>query len=49
MPTYAKNKIHIYKWRETHLEHNRELNRKYKRKFDAWKRIQKEFLNILIV
>ena len=47
-PNYETNKKHIYKWRESHLEHNREINRKYKRKLDCWKKIQKEFLLILI-
>ena len=44
---YAKNKQHIYKWRENHLERAREINCKYQRKYDAWKRISKIYLQIL--
>jgi hypothetical protein len=44
MPTYEKNKKHIYKWREKNLTRNRELNLKYKR----WKTIQMIYLAILL-
>lgn len=47
-PSYKQNKIHIYKYRETHLEKVREITRRSKRRHDAWKKIQKEFLNILL-
>jgi hypothetical protein len=45
---YSKNKKHIYKYRLTHLEKVREINRLSKRRRDAWKKIQKEFLQILL-
>ena len=49
MPTtYAKNKSHIYAWREKNIDAVRALNRKSTAKYYAWKRIQKEFLNILL-
>lgn len=49
MPTtYAKNKAHIYAWRQKNIDTIRIANRKYKHKYDVWKKIQKEFLNILI-
>lgn len=49
MPTtYAKNKVHIYAWRQKNLTAMREVNRKSSNKYYTWKRIQKEFLNILI-
>lgn len=48
MPTtYAKNKSHIYAWRQKNIDTVREINRKSKHKRDVWKKIQKEFLNIL--
>lgn len=47
-PTYAQNKVHIYKWRENNRDAMREINRKSTLKYYIWKRIQKEFLNILI-
>ena len=43
-PTYAKNKKHIYTWREKNLSRNRALNSKYKR----WKTIQMIYLAILL-
>ena len=45
---YAKNKVHIYKYRITHREQFLEMNRISKRRYDAWKRIQKIYLNILL-
>lgn len=47
-PTYQQNKAHIYKWRANNLERNREIVRISKRKYDAWKKITKVFLAILI-
>lgn len=47
-PNYSQNKSHIYKWRETHLEQNREVNRRAKSKYDAWKKITKIYFQILI-
>jgi hypothetical protein len=45
---YKQNKQHIYKWRENNLEHRRELERNWARKKYAWKKVQKEFLMILL-
>lgn len=44
MPTYEKNKAHIYKWRENNLDKHRAINVKHKR----WKTIQMIFLAILL-
>jgi hypothetical protein len=46
--SYKQNKKHIYNWRERNKEYNREINRKSKRKYDAWNKIKKEFLCILL-
>lgn len=50
MPSYAKNKEHIYKYRENKDNYARvlEINRKYKQKYDNWKKIQKLYLKILL-
>ena len=45
---YAKNKIHIYKWRANNKEKNNEICKISQRKYDAWKRETKIFRNILI-
>lgn len=47
-PNYETNKKHIYKWREAHLDAHRAINRRWKQKQATWKKIQKEFLLILI-
>lgn len=47
-PSYAQNKKHIQKWRLANIDKYREINRKSKQKRDAWKKIQKEFLHILL-
>ena len=47
-PTYAQNKVHIYKWKAKNVERNRELNCLAKQRFDCWKKIQKIYLNILL-
>ena len=47
-PSYETNKVHIYKWRETNLNRNRAINRKSWAKYSASKKIQKEFLRILL-
>lgn len=47
-PTYEQNKKHIYKYRSTHPEKHREIDRRHKSKAYAWKKIQKMFLNILL-
>jgi uncharacterized protein involved in tolerance to divalent cations len=49
MATYEKNKKNIYKWREKNIEHNREVNKLAKRRYDIWKKIQKTFLAILLI
>ena len=46
-PTYAQNKIHIYKYREKNHHRVLEINRKSKQKYDNWKKIQKVFFRIL--
>lgn len=46
--SYAKNKIHIQKWRENNREAYRELDRKHHRKSYQWKKIKMEFLAILL-
>ncbi len=46
--SYEKNKKHILKWRLANIDKFREINKKSKRKRDAWKRIQKEFFQILL-
>ena len=52
-PTYAQNKEHIYKWRENHYDEFRKKQNihqlKYQKRRAAWKKIQKEFLLILII
>jgi hypothetical protein len=47
-PTYSQNKVHIYKYRANHLDKVRLIGRNSKRRYDAWKKIQKEFLRILL-
>ena len=47
-PSYAQNKVHIYKYRVNNLDKVREIGKLSKRRRDAWKTIQKEFLNILL-
>ena len=49
MPTtYAKNKEHIYRWVDNNREHYREVVRRSKAKHDAWKKVQKVYLSILL-
>ncbi len=51
MPTYAQNKKGIYRWRETHHDEYRKLQKKYQDKYmkkvQAWKTISKTFRKIL--
>ncbi len=47
-PTYIQNKVHIYKYRATHLDKVRLISRNSKRRYDNWKKIQREFLRILL-
>lgn len=44
-PSYKQNKIHIYKW----LEQNREKHNYNQARSIRWRRIKREFLNILII
>ena len=46
--SYKQNKVHIYKYRVNNLDKVREIDRLSKRRQYAWKKIQKEFLNILL-
>lgn len=48
MTSYTKNKVHIYRWREHNIEHNRIINRNAQTKFRIWKNIQKVYLAILL-
>jgi hypothetical protein len=47
-PSYETNKIHIYKYRKNNLDNVRAINRKSQKKYEAWKKIQREFLRILL-
>lgn len=47
MPTYAQNKEHIYKWRASHIDRNRAINRKSKAKVDTWTKAKRTYLAIL--
>jgi hypothetical protein len=45
---YSQHKKHIYTWREKNPDHYKVVNKLWQRKYDAWKRIQKIYLNILL-
>jgi hypothetical protein len=45
---YSTNKKHIYKYRANNPEKIREINRKSEQKRRNWKKIQMEFLSILL-
>ena len=49
--TYAQNKENIYRWRSKpeNMARQLEINKIYKRKYDAWLKISKIFFNILII
>ena len=47
--SYAANKKHIYAWREKNYDHFLRIQRDNQRKYDAWKREKKIFLNILLI
>ena len=34
-PSYAQNKVHIYKWKAKNVERNRDLNYLAKQRFDC--------------
>jgi len=48
-PTYAQNKKFIMNWRLKNKDRNREITKISKRKYDAWKKIQKVYLGILLI
>ena len=47
-PTYAQNKASIYRWKAKNIDKFREISRRSKRRCYHWKKIQIEFLNILL-
>ena len=48
-PSYEKNKMHIQKWEGNNYETTLEINRKYKRRLDAWRKLIRELpFNLLI-
>jgi hypothetical protein len=48
-PSYAKNKKHILKWKANNPEITLEINRQYKRRLDAWRKIVRELpFNLMI-
>lgn len=47
--TYQQNKNSIYRWRMANLDKNREIIKQWKRRNDAWKKIQRTFLAILFI
>ena len=47
-PAYEKNKQYRDKWNSRNIDKVREICRRNQRKYDAWKRIQKIFLLILL-
>jgi hypothetical protein len=46
--TYKQNKTHIYKYKITHRDKWLEINRKYAKRKYNWKKVSREFLNILL-
>lgn len=49
MPTtYSKNKSHIYKWRQNNSDKYKECCKVNQKKYQCWKKIKMEFLNILL-
>jgi hypothetical protein len=48
-PTYEQNKSHIYNWRAKNPDKYRANVRKAQKKYENWKKIQKVFLNILLL
>ena len=47
-PTYQQNKAHIYNWREHNRDRYREIARLSEKKRYAYKKVCREFRNILI-
>ena len=45
---YHLNKVHVYNWRKNNPDQLRLINRNANRKYDAWKKIKKIYLNILL-
>ena len=48
-PTYAQNKKFIYNYRLKNMDKIREITKIQKRRYDAWKKIQKVYLGILLI
>jgi hypothetical protein len=48
-PTYQQNKVFATNWKKKNIERQREYVRLSKRRHDAWKKIQKTFLSILLI
>ena len=46
--SYEKNKIHIYKYRLSHLDKVRRIDNNWKKNRYHWKKIQKVFFCILL-
>ena len=46
--TYQQNKSAIYNWRKNHPEKYLAYARKTQKKYDSWKRIAKQFRNIIL-
>lgn len=48
-PTYAQNKRFAENWKRNNINRYREIVKVAKRKYDAWKKIQKVYLGILLI
>jgi hypothetical protein len=48
-PSYEKNKKYIMTWRSKNYETTLEINKQYKRRLDAWRKLIRELpFNLLI-
>lgn len=47
--TYLQNKQSVYNWMAKNKDHNRTINKKAVDKYQTWKKIQRIYLNILII
>ena len=45
---YEQNKVYIYKWRTNNLDKSRAIIRKSKAKRDAWLKVSKLYMAILL-
>jgi hypothetical protein len=48
MPTYQQKKVSIYKWRVNHMDAFRDYQKNWIKQKRIWKKIQQEFLAILL-